>query len=389
MNILFLMGRYPNYGGVEKVSTVLANEFVGQGMNVSIVSFQSVIPELLQELNDNVKVYHFPERKVLKDKNVKFLSELISTNKIDIVLNQWCLPFYVTMLIKKAIGRNHTKLLSIHHNVPDQNSQIQEIQIAIDKKNRYSGRLLLNLKLKIVKIVTRHSMRYVYKNSDFYVLLSESFKENFKRITNLNNISKVISITNPLTRYSSNSNDFLKKKKNQIIYVGRVENNQKRIFRLVEIWEKISDFNWELVIVGDGPDLQELKEKSKNLKNIYFEGFQNPEHYFKNAKILIMVSEYEGLPLVLAESQSFGVVPVVYNSFSSLLDIVDDNITGKIIEPVDGNFASDEFIKSLTNLIQNESVLQKMSRNSVKNAERFHINNIVSVWKILFHNLLK
>ena len=31
MNILFLMGVYPNYGGVEKVSTILANAFIEKG----------------------------------------------------------------------------------------------------------------------------------------------------------------------------------------------------------------------------------------------------------------------------------------------------------------------------------------------------------------------
>ncbi len=29
-NILFLMGRYPSYGGVEIVSTTLANQFINE-----------------------------------------------------------------------------------------------------------------------------------------------------------------------------------------------------------------------------------------------------------------------------------------------------------------------------------------------------------------------
>lgn len=34
-NILFLMGTYPSYGGVEIVSTVLANKFIEDGHHVT------------------------------------------------------------------------------------------------------------------------------------------------------------------------------------------------------------------------------------------------------------------------------------------------------------------------------------------------------------------
>jgi glycosyltransferase involved in cell wall biosynthesis len=390
MNILFLMGKYPNYGGVEKVSTVLANEFISLGMQVSIVSFENVVPDLLNELHSDVEVYHFPERKVFKNSNVQFLREILTSRKIDFIINQWCLPFYVTMLCKKAIGKTSTKLLAVHHNVPDQNSKIQSIQMQLAISGiGFIKKRILEAKLLFIKKMTGFSMRYVYKKSDFYILLSERFKENFKNITKLTNISKVICLTNPLTTASFYTNDAWADKKNQILYVGRIENNQKRIFRLVDIWDKLDNLKWDLVIVGDGPDLQELKIKckNKNFNNIYFEGFQNPISYYRDSKILVMVSEYEGLPLVLAESQSFGTVPIVYHSFNSLQDIVENNGNGRIVEPINGRFDNDAFSDSLLYLMENENVLKKMSVNSVKNAERFHINNIASEWNTIFLKL--
>ena len=41
------MGIYPSYGGVEKVSTYLANELVKRGHEVSIVSFDQPHPEIM------------------------------------------------------------------------------------------------------------------------------------------------------------------------------------------------------------------------------------------------------------------------------------------------------------------------------------------------------
>ena len=74
MNILFLMGIYPNYGGVEKVTTILANEFAKQGMCVSIVSFEQPVPELAGELLPGIRLYKL-DYPVLTRNNIVKLSQ--------------------------------------------------------------------------------------------------------------------------------------------------------------------------------------------------------------------------------------------------------------------------------------------------------------------------
>jgi len=55
MNILFYMHRYPSYGGIENVSTYLANWFVKSLYSVSIFSFAYFDRELLlKKLNNKV-----------------------------------------------------------------------------------------------------------------------------------------------------------------------------------------------------------------------------------------------------------------------------------------------------------------------------------------------
>lgn len=76
-----------------------------------------------------------------------------------------------------------------------------------------------------------------------------------------------------------------------------------------------------------------LVEKVIQLKlnNVLFEGFQSPLEYYKRASLLILTSEYEGFPLVLAEAMSFGVIPVVYGSYSAVYDIISDGVDGVIL----------------------------------------------------------
>jgi len=52
----------------------------------------------------------------------------------------------------------------------------------------------------------------------------------------------------------------------------------------------------------------------------------------------MMTSRFEGWPMVLMEAMQMGVVPVVYNSFESLSDIVVDGENGYIIPNNDLHF---------------------------------------------------
>ena len=115
-NILFLMGVYPSYGGVEKVSTILANAFVESGHSVSIVSFEQPHPELIdKELNKNINLYKL-DYPILGGGNIQKLRTIIGKQKIDILINQWAVPFYVARLCYKATQGLNCKVITVHHN---------------------------------------------------------------------------------------------------------------------------------------------------------------------------------------------------------------------------------------------------------------------------------
>lgn len=383
MNILILMGVYPNYGGVEKVSTILANKFLNLGYGVSIISFEQPFPELASELNIGVNLYQFPESGKFSRKNIEFLRQILIKNNIEVIINQWCLPYPITYLCNQAMkGTNCKRLYAAHHNMPDNNSLIQKYSMLLDENKNINNKVMLGLS----KFLTGLSIKLVYNNSTNYILLSNSFKINFKKITKLKKIDKIRVITNPLTTVENNTIESLEKE-NIILYVGRVDYNQKRLLRLLDVWNFIYKKipNWKFVIVGDGPDLADLKEKAKSmeLERIFFEGFQSPEIYYKKSKILVMSSEYEGFGLVICEGMNYGVVPVVYNSFEAARDIIDDGVNGYLISPVGGKFNAKNMANTILKLVN--SNLDEISNAAFLKSKKYNLDTISKEWINLFN----
>ena len=181
-------------------------------------------------------------------------------------------------------------------------------------------------------------MRYVYNHSDVYEVLSPSFIELFKKFTGIKNPTKLVAQTNPITIDGSVQSEKITnvdKKEKEIIYVGRLDFVQKRVYRVIDTWNYLEERfpDWRLTIVGDGEDRENLENHVRylGLKRVSFEGFQNPLNYYKRASMLLLTSDFEGFGLVIIEGMSFGVVPFVYGSYPAVYDIIDDNINGFIL----------------------------------------------------------
>ena len=386
MNILFLMGVYPSYGGVEKVSTVLANAFVDKGHHVSIVSFEQPYPEVGEnELNDGVKLYKL-DYPVYSHINVERLHQILAERNVDVIVNQWCVPYYVARLCRQAMKRTTCKLVSVHHNKPDTNARIKGIEIKIEKKQ---GNAWLNkLKLIAVRTISRMSLRYTYKKSDRYVVLSPSFAPISRKYMWLASSAPVTAIPNPVTIPLPSQPVNLDEKKKQVLCVGRIEYNQKRTFRIVDMWKRLEESfpDWELIIVGDGPDRKDLEERCANLglRHVKFTGFVDPVPYYETASIQVMASQYEGFLLVIVEGQSYGVVPHILGSYEAVYDIIDTEKNG-IISPLP--YSEERMAKELSQLMKDEKLRKEMAEEGLKNAERYTLREIVNRWEDMFNEL--
>jgi len=117
-----------------------------------------------------------------------------------------------------------------------------------------------------------------------------------------------------------------------IVYVGRLT-PQKKPQRLVEVLAGVGQKcqGMKAAIVGAGDLETETKEKRQELHAescIDMLGYSsNPYKIMKNAKILIMTSRWEGLPMCALEAMALG-VPIVSTPTDGLREIVEDGKTG-------------------------------------------------------------
>ena len=277
MNVLFLMKVY-HIGGIEVVTAVLANSFVKHGHKVCIATFNPPVGMMIEKTDSKIAIYTLGNYECSKA-NVKKLRNILVENKIDVVINQWGLPYIPCKILNKAKRGLSIKTIAVYHNQIDTNARIKNVKIAITSTNNPIKKFLLNIKKKIVSAITSASMRYVYKHSDVYLVLSESHVDLFKRFTRINNPQKLMVQTNPVTIDTSAFQYAQSDKQNEIIYVGRIDYNQKRVYRVIDTWALLEDKfpDWQLTVIGDGTERENVEQQAKslNLKHVNFEGFQN------------------------------------------------------------------------------------------------------------------
>lgn len=385
MNVLFYLHRYPGYGGIENVTTYLANYLSNNGETISILSFITQAEEhLLPYLKPSIKVYHIdPEQET--NQIITSFKELIQKNKIDTIIFQDSYAPIEQYLIP-IIEKGNIRLFTVEHNVPDCAIRALRNDYASRLKWYPSKQWLSYIyRLSIIRLNSIKRHKELYSISDKYILLSENFIPVLRKMIGKVNTSKVLFINNPITIKPQIDKSIGKQK--ICLFCGRLS-GQKGLKYLIRIWEEIERIGteWQLVIVGDGPLKEYISSsiKEKNLKNIFLEGFQeDPSPYYAKASILCMASIFEGWMLTLVEAMVYGCVPMTFNSYESASDIINDGVNGLLIEPFDVS----SYVDKLYNLMNDDNLRLSMAEKAKVNAERFAIDRIGAIWMRLLKTI--
>lgn len=117
-------------------------------------------------------------------------------------------------------------------------------------------------------------------------------------------------------------------KENTIISVGRLT-YQKDFLLLIESFYQ-SKIDFILKIIGSGPDEQTIKNKIKDLSletKVILTGDLSPEEVrreMKKAKVFILISKYEGLPITILEAMSTG-LPVIASKVGGIPEEINED----------------------------------------------------------------
>lgn len=387
MNILFTYSTpfHPLRGGVGRVTDTLCKELQKRGYQVFYLNADWVAEER--------KKYKYPAPvTILPIKNIddaqcvisyrKYLTE----NKIDVVINQDAL--YVDFY--NNVGDLPIKVISVIHTNPLMNYNHLLNDLLTLRNNSLLERMKRIVRCLLYLRVKKQLKEYIDKrfgniilSSDKILMLSPYYVQSLKNFG--------ISVENKFD-YVYNPNSFplqtsLFKKKKEIIYVGRLDNRSKKIGRLIKVWSKVGKKypDWNLTIVGDGPDRNQLEvlKKKYQVGNLTFEGFQSPIEYYKRASIICMTSSFEGFPMVLVEAMQFGCVPIAFDSFEAIHDVIIPEKTGELVKP----FKIKDYINKLSNLIDDDTKRTTMSDAASMYVARFDVKTIADRWEYILETL--
>ena len=385
-NILFLL-KGLEIGGLEVVTAVLANKFVEEGHQVSVFSFLGGKHSIADRFDARIKLYQQDDYSRSKE-NVAKLRKVLVDDKIDIIINQWGLPYTPIKTARKAAKGLDVKIISVYHNAPSFNGRIQKLNIALMGCENLMKRLALRLMRFAFKKVTSRAMAYIYRHSDLFLVLSPSYIEEFKRFTGVSDDRYLQVLTNPITVEHGGYEYAFNEKQKEIIYVGRLDFVQKRVYRVIDTWNYLEERfpDWRLTIVGDGEDRENLENHVKylGLKRVSFEGFQKPIDYYKRASIFLLTSDFEGIPLVLAECMNFGVIPAVYNSYSAVCDIIDGGKDGIVLPYHKQGYDANEAAGMIANIMKDDGKREQMALAAIKKSKEYSVEKIYQEWEKVF-----
>ena len=387
MNILFTSSTpfHPLRGGVGRVTDTLCKELQKRGYQVFYLNADWVAEER--------KKYKYPAPvTILPIKNIDDAQCVISyrkylpENKIDVVINQDAL--YVDFY--NNVGDLPIKVISVIHNNPLMNYNHLLNDLLTLRNNSLLERMKRIVRCLLYLRVKKQLKEYIDKrfgniilSSDKILMLSPYYVQSLKNFG--------ISVENKFD-YVYNPNSFplqtsLFKKKKEIIYVGRLDNRSKKVGRLIKVWSKVGKKypDWNLTIVGDGPDRNQLEvlKKKYQVGNLTFEGFQSPIEYYKRASIICMTSSFEGFPMVLVEAMQFGCVPIAFDSFEAIHDVIIPEKTGELVKP----FKIKDYINKLSNLIDDDTKRTTMSDAASMYVARFDVKTIADRWEYILETL--
>ena len=366
------LGLHLGYGGIES-SIINAANALSKKYDVEIISFYKLAEDQNKNVNSKVKIKYLYNGgpnldKITVYRNNKQVLRLFG----ELVKALWILLLKRILVIREIRRCRSDAIVSTR----------VEFNLLLDNFGRES-----TLKIAQEHCYHNDNKKYInkiksYHNLDYLCALTTTLKADYKRfLENSHSKVKVVLLPNMLVSLPKKKSSCNKK---NLITVSRLDYG-KRNDEIIEMFSKIDDKYDKLYIIGDGEEYERLEKLIADLKledRVKLLGYmshKDMEKYLFDSSIFLMASVTEGLPMVLLEAMSYGIPCIAYKTASGTSDIIDNEYNGYIIE----NRDSDEYIKDINTLLDNDKLRMKYSKNAILTAKKFYKDEVVKMWEKL------
>lgn len=335
-------------GGAERVTSELSNEFIKYGMNVIFILLDN--NENYYPINEKIKIYFnsYNKKKNTFMRNIeriKKIRKILLDNKIDIVLSFLTSANFLSIL---ATRKTNIRVYVSERSDPNKNTE----------------------KIKMLR-------NLLYQRCDGIIFQTEDAKKCFSK--KIQKKSRVIG--NPIKDNLPKWKD-VKVHDESIVTAVRLEKS-KNIPMLLDAFAKVQKIysNYKLIIFGDGPEYENIKEKSKTLgleENVILKGRNNKWHEEAiHSSVFVLSSDYEGMSNSLLEALSMG-MPVVSTDhpIGGAREVITNGKNGFLV-PVNN---AEVFSKKLLELISKKEMQNYFSKNAEKISQTMNVQKIGKIW---------
>ena len=294
----------------------------------------------------------------------------------------------LTTRIVEVVQNHNLDLIHVHYAIP-------HAYAAVNAQKILSGQ---NINIPIV--TTLHgtditlvgkspnvlsAVNYAINSSSLVTAVSNSLKLDTLKYFNIDNNIKVIPNFIDLSVNRNSCQNLNKRKK--ILHISNFR-PVKRTIDVVKIFSIINQkIDCELIMIGDGPDLEKTKSYtlSKGLESsVYFMGYSKQiDLILEKTDLFLLPSETESFGLVALEAMAFG-VPVISTSSGGLPELVIDSFNG-FTAPV-GDI--EKMALDAINLLSNNNFYKEISFHASETAKKYDLKLIVSMYEECYKELM-
>ncbi|NWF98817.1 MAG: glycosyltransferase [Nitrospirae bacterium] len=236
---------------------------------------------------------------------------------------------------------------------------------------------------KILGLPVSFLVKTFYRFADKIITVSEGVRDDLIEKFNIS-WEKIKNIPNPIDlelisqmKIKKATHPFFEKSVPVIISVGRLVKAKGFDILLNSFKKVIKKINARMIIIGEGPERNNLEILSKKLgisDKVSFAGFQeNPFQFLAKGDLYVLSSRYEGMPLSLLEAMACGLPVIAFDCKSGPREILKNGEFGILVPAGD----EEKLTSSILELLMNDEIRLKMSVLSQKRAEEFSAKNII------------